>query len=387
MTQPDQTPESKPPEPSRPVWPVIMAFLAWLWQGIKRATTSDDSFVADMRAATGGLPRRRIAGALLVLLALAYLLSGVYVVAPGEVAVVRRFGAVIAPREGEGLHYRLPSPIDRVDIVNVSQVRTESAGLLTPEPEHPDHPEKPSKLQAISGDTNVVDIEVIIQYQVRDPVAYLFTTRYSSYVLVRDIARYAVTNLVSTRQVDTLLTTERQSLQEAIRVEAQKRFDDYKVGLQIVGVSLQKVYPPDEVAGAFRDVASAREDKTRTVNEAQGYANSLIPEARGQAQKILSEAQAYQSDAVNRARGGAQAFESVLVEYQASKRIYGPELTRYRLYLETMDKILPRVQTFIVDVANGNRFNLRLLGNATATQPSPSPQPQQPPQPNATPRP
>jgi membrane protease subunit HflK len=116
-----------------------------IWQAVQHLTTGNNSFVGDMRAAIGGLPRRRIAGTLILLLALAYLLSGVYVVAPGEVAVVRRFGAVVSPREGEGLHYQLPWPIDRVDIVNVSQVRRESVGLTQPEPEHPDHPEKPAK--------------------------------------------------------------------------------------------------------------------------------------------------------------------------------------------------------------------------------------------------
>lgn len=361
---------SNPPEPPRRIAQTIGAVIARLWQALKHST-----FVGDMRAAIGGLPRRRIVGAAMLLIALAYLLSGVYVVAPGEVAVVRRFGAVVAPREGEGLHYRLPWPIDRVDIVNVSQVRRESVGLTQPEPEHPDHPEKAAKLQVLSGDTNVIDIEAIVQYQVRDPVAYLFTTRYSSYRLVREAVRYAVTNLVSVRRVDNILTTERQSLQDAIRAEAQRRLDEYNSGLLVVGVSLQKAYPPDEVANAFRDVSSAREDKVRAVNEAQGYANSLIPEARGQAQKIQSDAQAYQSDALNRAQGGAQAFDAMLAEYQASTRIYGPELTRYRLYLETIDKILPRVQTYVVDVTNNNRFNLRLFGNAPAPQPQRTPTP------------
>lgn len=375
MSDQDQPNASPPSSRPRAVGRMLVALITRLWRGLERSATGSDTLMSDMRAAIGGLPRRPIVGALIVLLALAYLMSGVYVVAPGEVAVVRRFGAVIAPREGEGLHYRLPWPIDRVDIVNISQVRRESIGLTQPEPEHPDHPEKPAKLQVLSGDTNVIDIEAIVQYQVRDPVAYLFTTRYASYRLVREAIRHAVTNLVSTKPVDAILTTERQSLQDAIRAEAQRRLDGYRSGLLIVGVNLQKAYPPDEVAGAFRDVASAREDKTRAINEAQGYANSTIPEARGQAQKILSEAQAYQSDAVNRAQGAAQAFESVLAEYRASNRIYGPELTRYRLYLETMDKILSRVQTYIVDVTNNNRFNLRLFGNPSAPQRTPIPKP------------
>ena len=322
-----------------------------------------DAF-GDMRAAIGNLPKRRIAFGIVALLILAYLASGVYVVAPGEAAVIRRFGAVMSPPQGEGLHYRLPWPIDRVDIVNIGEVRRESVGLTQAEPEHPDHPEKPEKLQAITGDTNVIDVELIVQYQVRDPIAYLFNSRYAPYRLVRDAVRYAVTQLTVTRGVDAILTSDRQAYQDGIRAEAQKQLDAYNSGLQIVGLSLQKAYPPEEVANAFRDVSSAREDKTRAVNEAQGYANSIIPEARGQAQNVLSQAQAYQSDAVSRAQGGAQAFNAVLQEYQRSTQIYGAELTRYRLYLETLDQILPRVQTYIVDVRNGSTLNLRLFGNA-----------------------
>lgn len=348
-------------------------------------TVSGDAF-SDMRSAIGTLPRRRLVLGLLALLVLVYLLSGVYVVAPGEAAVVRRFGAVMSPPQGEGLHYRLPWPADRVDIVNVGEVRRETVGLTQPEPEHPDHPETPEKLQAITGDTNVIDVELIVQYQVRDPIAYLFNSRYAPYRLVRDAVRYSVTQLTVTRGVDAILTSERQAYQDGIRTEAQKQLDAYNSGLQIVGLSLQKAYPPDEVADAFRDVSSAREDKTRAVNEAQGYANSIIPEARGQAQNVLSQAQAYQSDAVGRAQGGAQAFNSVLAEYQKSTQIYGSELTRYRLYLETLDIILPRVQTYVVDVKNGSTLNLRLFGNSNGNNGSSSngtgaPAPQNPPQP------
>jgi membrane protease subunit HflK len=328
----------------------------------------------DMRSAIGKLPKRRIVLGVIALLILMYLLSGVYVVAPGEAAVVRRFGAVMSPPQGEGLHYRLPWPIDRADIVNVGQVRRESVGLTEAEPEHPDHPEQPEKLQAITGDTNVIDVELIVQYQVSDPVAFLFNSRYAPYRLVRDAVRYAVTQLTVTRGVDAILTSERQAYQDGIRAEAQKQLDAYNSGLQIVGLSLQKAYPPDEVANAFRDVSSAREDKTRAVNEAQGYANSIIPEARGQAQNVLSQAQAYQSDAIGRAQGGAQAFNAVLQEYQNSTQIYGSDLTRYRLYLETLDLILPRVQTYVVDVKNGSTFNLRLFGNTIGGNGAPPPQ-------------
>ncbi|MBE2224825.1 MAG: FtsH protease activity modulator HflK, partial [Anaerolineae bacterium] len=231
-----------------------------------------------------------------------------------------------------------------------------------PEEGH-EHPEPPSKLQVLSGDTNVIDIELIVQYQVRDPADFLVNVEYAPYLLIRDVARQAVTDLLSRQPVDAILTTERQSLQQEIQTEMQRRLDAYGSGLAVVGINLQKAFPPDEVADAFTDVNSAREDKARAINEADGYANSTIPEARGQAQQVMADAQSYRSDALGQANGTAQAFVSVLAEYEDNSQIYGEDVTRYRLYLETLEQILPRVQVYIVDNENGGGVNLRLFGN------------------------
>ncbi len=320
-----------------------------------------ESPMDDLRAAFGHLNPRRIIWGIVGLALAGYLATGIYVVAPGELGVVRRFGAVVEPRAAPGLHYRLPWPIDRVDVVNVSDVRREVVGVIEPEEGH-EHPEPPSKLQVLSGDTNVIDVEIVVQYQVRDPQAYLLNVQYAPYRLVRDAVRQAVTSLISQQPVDAILTTERQSLQDDIRTETQKRLDEYNSGLVVVGINLQKAFPPDEVSAAFTDVNSAKEDKNRAINEATGYANSLIPEARGQAEKILADAEAYRSNVLGQANGAAQAFESVLAEYQTNSKIYGEDVTRYRLYLEVLEKILPRVQIYTVNTENGT-VNLRLFGN------------------------
>ncbi len=329
-----------------------------------------ESPLDDLRAAFGHLDPRKIVWGVLGLALAGYFATGIYVVAPGELGVVRRFGAVIEPRAASGLHYRLPWPIDRVDVVNVSEVRREVVGVVEPEEGH-EHPEPPSKLQVLSGDTNVIDVEIVVQYQVRDPDAYLINVQYAPYRLVRDAVRQAVTMLISQQPVDAILTTERQALQDGIRAETQKRLDAYNSGLVVVGINLQKAFPPDEVAAAFIDVNSAKEDKNRAVNEATGYANSIIPEARGQAQKILSDAKSYSSNVLGQANGAAQAFESVLAEYQTNSKIYGEDVTRYRLYLEILEKILPRVQIYTVVTENGT-VNLRLFGNPSST-PAPTP--------------
>ena len=328
-----------------------------------------ESPLDDLRAAFGHLNPRRILWSLIGLALAGYLATGIYVVAPGELGVVRRFGAVVEPRIAPGLHYRLPWPIDRVDVINVSDVRREVVGVVEPEEGH-EHPEPPAKLQVLSGDTNVIDVEIVVQYQVSDPSAYLLNVQYAPYRLVRDAVRQSVTALISQQPVDAILTTERQTLQDGIRAETQERLDEYNSGIIVVGINLQKAFPPDEVAAAFTDVNSAKEDKSRAVNEATGYANSLIPEARGQAQKILADAEAYSSTVLGQANGAAQAFESVLAEYQTNSKIYGEEVTRYRLYLEVIEKILPGVQIYTVDTENGGTVSLRLFGN-----PAPSPTP------------
>lgn len=364
--QPPAQPPAQPPEGRSIDWrALINRVIRAAGEGIRILVGDGESPLTDFRAALGRHDLRRLAWGGLGLVIVAYLLSGVYVVDPGEAAVVRRFGIVVAPRVDSGLHYRLPWPIDRVDVVNVSDVRRETVGILMPEEDH-EHPEPPSKLQVLSGDTNVIDIEIVVQYQVRDPADFLLSVQYAPYLLVRDVARQAVTELLSRQPVDAILTTERQSLQEAIRAEMQRRLDWYSSGLTVAGINLQKAFPPDEVANAFTDVNSAREDKARAINEANGYANSIIPEARGQAQQILADAQSYESDTLAQATGAAQAFDAVLAEYQDNTRIYGDEITRYRLYLETLEKVLSRVQVYVMDGDSGGAVNLRLFGNPTA---------------------
>lgn len=370
-------PESPTPPPTPPRTPfdpraALRRLVRALVTGLRALVGGGDSPLADLRAAMGNLNPRRVLWGLAGLALLAYLATGIYVIAPGEAAVVRQFGAVIEPRGAPGLHYRLPWPINRLDIVNVSEVRRETVGVATPEEDHT-HPEPPGKLQSLSGDTNVIDVELVVQYQVRDPAAYLINVQYAPYRLVRDVIRTSVTELATTRNVDTILTVDRQGLQNAIRTEAQARLDAYNSGLAIVGVNLQKAFPPDEVAAAFTDVNSAREDRARAINEAQGYANSLLPQARGQADQIGAEGQAYRSNAIGQATGGAQAFESVVKEYQTNSRIYGEEVTRYRLYLEMLDKVLKRAQVYVVDKANGGTLNLRLFGNPLAAPNTPAP--------------
>lgn len=358
----------------RPFTGSLTRLLTRGWREVRQTMAGGDGHSAldDVRAAFGHLNPRRIILILVGLVVAAYLLSGLYTVRPGEVAVVRRFGRVVAPRVTEGLHFRLPWPIEQETIINVSEVRRESIGLTDPEAEdHPLHLEGPGKLQVLSGDTNIVDYEVIVQYQISDPVAYLFNVNYPPYQLIRDAVRAAVTQVSGSTGVDAILTTERQTFQNTIRLEVQKLLDESNSGLAVVGVNVQKAYPPDEVADAFRDVSSAREDKDKAINEAEGYANSIIPEARGEANRTLAEGAGYAKVQVDQATGAAESFKSILAEYRTNSKIYGEDVTRFRLYIETMEKILPRVQTYIVQ--RGEQVNLRLLNGGQVTTFPPAP--------------
>lgn len=288
-------------------------------------------------------------------------MSGVYMVRPGEAAVVTRFGGVINPKVMEGLHYRLPWPFEKETVVNISEVRRESVGLTSVEPEHPKHLEKPGKLQALSGDTNILDYEVIVQYQILDPVQYLFAFDYAPYQLVRDTVRAAVTTVSTGTTVEDILTSGRQIVLDRLQKETQALLDSYGTGLRVVSINFQKAYPPDEVADAFRDVSSAREDKNKSINVADGYNNSIIPEARGQAQKLVTEAKSSAEAEINEANGAAAGFNEVLAQYRTNSSIYGEKVTRFRLYLERMEQIFPRIKTYVVKP--GEKVNLKLLEN------------------------
>lgn len=356
----------------------IREVLTWVFRTLRRivrivtfrvqtAISGDGSSpLNDIRAAFAHMNPRRmyaIAGGLVVA---AYLLSGVYIVTSGEAAVVTRFGRVVNPRISAGLHYRLPWPFEKEFVVNVSEVRRESVGLASAEPEHPQHSETPGKLQVLSGDTNILDYEVIVQYQVLDPVQYLFTFDYEPYQIVRDAVRAAVTTVSTNTAVDNILTTERQEVLNRLREETQRLLDRYQSGLKVVSVNFQKAYPPDEVADAFRDVSSAREDKDKAVNEAEGYKNSVIPEARGQAEKLTTEATSTATALVNEARGSAAGFNEIIAQYQTNSAIYGTKVTRFRLYLEQMEKIFPRIKTYVV--RPGETVNLKLLDSEGGVQ-------------------
>jgi membrane protease subunit HflK len=239
----------------------------------------------------------------------------------------------------------MPWPIDRVYKLKVQQLQRLVIGGAIPDGVL--GRTEPLASQFVTGDQNIIHMRVVAQYSVGVPADFLFqaenVARAVGAAVEAELARR-----IATRGVDAILTTEKAAIQEEVRAAGQKVINDYRAGVLLSTVNIESVQPPPEAADAFRDVASARADSARIVNEAQGYANGVIPKARGEAQQMTEAAQAYRQRKVNEAQGDAARFTQVAAEYAKASEVNGR-----RLYIETMEQILPRIRKLIVD-RNGN---------------------------------
>ena len=276
---------------------------------------------------------------------LPWLLTSVYIVRADQQAVVTRFGRVVEPRVPPGIHVSLPWPVDRVTRLKVQQLQRQViGGTLT---DNVVGRTQPLLAQFVTGDQNIIYLRVIAQYSVSVPADYLFQAEDVAKVVVA-ATEAELARRIASRAVDAVLTTEKAAIQEEVRAATQKVLNDYRSGVILASVNIESAAPPPEAADAFRDVASARADSARIVNEAQGYANDLIPKARGQAQQLLESAAAYKQRKINEAIGDASRFSQVAAEYAKASDVNGR-----RIYMETMEQILPRIKKLIVD-KNGN---------------------------------
>ncbi len=275
-----------------------------------------------------------------------WLLSGIYIVRPDEQGVVRRFGKAVAVTE-PGPHYHWPSPIERVDKVKVKQVRRIEIGFRTIGLGLPARYRfVPEESLMLTGDEQIIDAQIIVQYQVKEPKKFLFNVLglEAERGALMDAAEVALRQVVGQRPIDDVLITEKLQVEINIRELLQRIIDRYDSGVRVIEVKLQTVRPPEEVAAAFSDVVSAKEDKDRLIKEADGYREDLLPKARGQAQSILRRAEGYKAERIKRAEGDADKFLAILKEYEKAK-----DVTRKRLYLETMEQILPGIRKFVID--------------------------------------
>ena len=285
-----------------------------------------------------------------------WLFTGVYIVGPDEVGVVRTFGEYTRVAQS-GLNYHFPYPIEQVNTPAVTEVKRIEIGFRTLRNGQYRTVEKESLM--LTGDENIVDAEMIVQYKIKDPVSYLFNI-VEPELTVRQAAEASLRTVVGRNKIDETLTTGKFAIQEGTKTQLQLILDKYESGIHIVAVQLQDVSPPKEVIGAFKDVASAKEDKNRMVNQAEGYRNDVIPKARGEAEAMIRDAEGFKQARIKRSEGDAAKFTTILKEYRKAKSI-----TQKRLYLETMEKVLPDIEKIIIpDKDSGNMLNLLNLNPA-----------------------
>lgn len=290
----------------------------------------------------GGLGQ--LLGFLFVLAAIAYWLSGYYRVEQAEQAVVLRFGNLNSV-ETAGLHWNAPI-IDEVQKVNVIQVNSKSV-----------------KATMLTEDQNIVDMELVVQYRVADPKKY-FLSNSSPALSLENAIESALRHVVGGTVMDKVITEGRQAMGADVQARLQDYLDRYDTGLQVTKVNIDDAHPPTAVKDSFDDVIKAKEDEERLKNEAEAYANGVVPEAHGQAKRVLEEALAYREEVIEHAKGETQRFTQLLTEYKKA-----PEITRQRLYLETMERVLDSSAKVLVDSKSNNNMLYLPLEKLMPTQP------------------
>ncbi len=285
---------------------------------------------------------------------LAYLAFGFYTVPATSLAVTRVFGVIVDARVPPGVHWWWPGPIGRVDRAEVTRTFTMPVGYLAIEDARGIRPD-PSIANWLTGDTNILQLRAKVNYRIADPAKYLFGSEQPAEIL-RYVAGSAFTEAASALPVDDLLTSGRLALIERARARTQEVLDRWGVGLQVLTVNLEAVEPPSLVMAAFQDVQNARADRERLISEAEAYANGLVPVARGEAERKANEALTFQDQRLNRARGDAGRFTKLAAEHRRA-----PDLLERRLYLETAERVLPRVRRYVLDPGGDGALPIRII--------------------------
>jgi len=293
----------------------------------------------DMRGAGIGI------GFLSIIAILIWLATGLFIVNEGRQAVITQFGRYHST-VGAGINWRLPYPIQRHEIVTVSQLRSADVGS--------DNIVKSTGLREsamLTEDQNIVEIKFVVQYRLSNARDWLFESRNPADAVVQT-AESAVREVVGKMKMDAALAEERDQIAPRVRTLMQTMLDRYKVGIEVVGVNMEQggVRPPEQVLAAFEDVLKATQERERAKNNAEAYANDVVPRAVGAAARLIEEAEGYKARIIAQAQGDAQRFNSLYAEYQKA-----PQVTRDRLYLETMQQIYSNASKILIDAGEGSR--------------------------------
>lgn len=312
--------------------------------------------------------------AVLALILVVWAATGVYTISPGENAALRLFGAVQGnPVAEEGLHWWWPEPVGKKDVVLVTETRRMELGFRSNEASV--NTPFPEEALMISGDLNIVDVQMVVQYRISNLSNFLFKVDDPGEPIraipegrpdgrtLKDGAEAALRLVVGQRSIDDVLVRGRELVETDTRERLQAILDDYEAGIEVISVQLQDVKAPEEVRDAFDDVLRGRQERETRINQALAYEADVIPRARGDAQRIIEAAEAFRQARIETASGEAQRFEAVLDEYNSS-----PEVTRQRLYLEALEAVFPSVSKIIVDP---NTEPVLILGQEGSVIPAP----------------
>jgi membrane protease subunit HflK len=311
----------------------------------------------------GGASLPWLAAAALGLLLVAGLARGVYTVGPESAGVIRRFGRYVGT-VGSGLRFKLPFGIDTVTILPVKRQLKMEFGFGTPGAGNPDQLSRETERESdmVTGDLNAAHVEWVVQYEISDPAQYLFNHREPGPTL-RDLAESVMREVVGDRTVDEVLTIGRQGIENDAISKLSALVQKLDMGLRVQQVQLKNVRPPNAVQRAFEEVNRAQQEREQMINQANGEYNKVVPRASGEAQKRLSAAEGYTLKRVNEAEGDVARFRALLAEYEKA-----PEVTRQRLYLETIGAVLPRLGSKVILDADAKQFlplmNLQQLAPA-----------------------
>ena len=278
-----------------------------------------------------------------------WLATGVYFVQPSEQGVVRTFGMHTATAM-PGINYHLPWPVQQVDVVDVQNVRRTEIGFRSGE--RGDTRETGQRILGealmLTQDENIVEVGLLVQYQVKDAPAYVFNVQNPSLVLA-STAEVALRGAVGQMPIDDVITERRADVQSNTRAFMTQLLDSYNSGILITDVRLQVADAPDQVRDAFHEVVRAREDRERKVNEGEAYREDILPRARGEARQLTEAATAFREERIRLARGDSERFLSILKEYQTA-----PGVTRERLHLEALEKVLSEVDKVVIAEGTAN---------------------------------
>ncbi len=281
---------------------------------------------------------------IVILLTVAWVASGLYIVEEGQRGVVLRFGKHVETTT-PGLRWHLPIPIEKVENVNISQVRTVEIGYRN---------NVRSKVLKeslmLTDDENIVDIQFAVQYILSNPEDFLFNNRDAENSVLQ-VAETAIRQIIGNSKMDFVLYEGREQVAADTTILMQKVLDRYQIGIQINRVTMQNAQPPEQVQAAFDDAVKAGQDRERQVNEGQAYANNVIPRASGAAARLIEEAAGYKQRVISTAEGDASRFEQILVEYTKA-----PDVTRNRMYLDTVQQILSSASKILIDQQGGNNL-------------------------------